>query len=41
MSKLLDVCAQNEREAKSDGTRLEEDSLPSLWILSPTVSDPF
>ena len=41
MSKLLDVCAQKEREAKSDGTRLEEDSLPSLWILSPTVSDPF
>ncbi len=41
MSKLFDVFAGLERRAKSDSIRLEEDSLPRLWILSPTASESF
>jgi DNA-binding transcriptional ArsR family regulator len=41
MSKLFDVFAGLERRAKSDKIRLEEDSLPRLWILSPTASESF
>src|SRR5579883_146416 len=39
MSKLFDVYAQLERETKRSDTRLEENSLPHLWILSPTASE--
>ncbi len=38
MSKLLDSFASLERKAKSDSISLEADSLPRLWILSPTAS---
>jgi hypothetical protein len=38
MSKLFDTCASLEREAKRNETKLDEDSLPKLWILSPTAS---
>ena len=41
MNKLFDVCAQLEREAKSNNTNIEEESLPRLWILSPTASEAF
>ncbi len=41
MGKLFDTCARIEREAKRNGTRLDEDSLPKLWILSPTASEDF
>lgn len=34
MGKLFDTCARLEREAKRNETRLDEDSLPRLWILS-------
>ena len=39
MNKLFNVCAQLEREAKSNNTSIEEESLPRLWILSPTASE--
>ncbi len=39
MGKLFDTCARTEREAKRNNTRLDEDSLPKLWILSPTASE--
>ncbi len=41
MGKLFDTCAVFEREAKRNDTRLEEDYLPKLWILSPTASEDF
>ena len=41
MTKLFDTCARFEREAKRNNTRLSEDSLPRLWILSPTASEEF
>lgn len=41
MGKLFDTCARIEREAKRNNTRLDEDSLPKLWILSPTASEDF
>ena len=41
MGKLFDTCAVFEREAKRNDTRLEEDCLPNLWILSPTASEDF
>ncbi|WP_337907228.1 hypothetical protein [Iningainema tapete] len=41
MGKLFDTCARLEREAKRNETSLDEDSLPRLWILSPTASDDF
>jgi DNA-binding transcriptional ArsR family regulator len=37
-AKLLDTCARFEREAKRNNTSIDEDSLPRLWILSPTAS---
>ncbi|MBO3460297.1 hypothetical protein [Aetokthonos hydrillicola] len=40
-SKLFDTCARFEREAKRNGTRLDENTLPRLWILSPTASEDF
>ncbi|MBO3459169.1 hypothetical protein G7B40_027815 [Aetokthonos hydrillicola Thurmond2011] len=39
MNKLFDVFAQLEREAKRDNTTVNEESLPKLWILSPTASE--
>ncbi len=41
MGKLFDTCALFEREAKRNDLRLQEDSLPKLWILSPTASEEF
>ena len=41
MGKLFDTCARIEREAKRNGTKLDEDSLPKLWIFSPTASADF
>ncbi|MBR8841240.1 MAG: hypothetical protein DSM106950_46725, partial [Stigonema ocellatum SAG 48.90 = DSM 106950] len=41
MGKLFDTCARIEREAKRNDIRLSEDSLPRLWILSPTASVDF
>lgn len=41
MTKLFDTCARFEREAKRNNTKLSEDSLPRLWILSPTASEEF
>jgi hypothetical protein len=40
MSKLFDVLAALERQAKRKNTRINRDDLPRLWILSPTVSVP-
>ncbi len=40
-TKLFDTCARFEREAKRNNTRIDEDSLPRLWILSPTASKDF
>ncbi len=40
-TKLFDTCARFEREAKRNNTELPEDSLPRLWILSPTASKGF
>jgi len=40
-SKLFDTCARFEREAKRNNTSINEDSLPRLWILSPTASKEF
>ncbi|MDF5715216.1 MAG: hypothetical protein PUP93_15365 [Rhizonema sp. NSF051] len=41
MGKLFDTCALFEREAKRNALALNEDSLPKLWILSPTASEEF
>jgi len=41
MSKLFDTCTVFEREAKRNDTRVEENCLPKLWILSPTASEDF
>ena len=38
MSKLFDVYADIERQAKRENTRFNEAELPKLWILSPTAS---
>ena len=40
VSKLLDVHADWERQAKRQKTSLPEAELPRLWILTPTVSVP-
>ncbi len=40
MSKLFDVHAEIERQAKREKTNVQEAALPSLWILSPTASVP-
>jgi hypothetical protein len=40
-TKLFDTCTRFEREAKRNVTKLDEDSLPRLWILSPTASEDF
>jgi hypothetical protein len=39
--KLFNTCARLEREAKRNEVRLDENSLPKLWILSPTASQEF
>lgn len=38
MSKLFDVHAELERQAKREKTSVQEADLPRLWILSPTAS---
>lgn len=38
MSKLFDLHADLERQAKRENSRLNESELPKLWILSPTAS---
>ena len=40
-TKLFDTCARFEREAKRNNTSIDEESLPWLWILSPTASKDF
>lgn len=40
MSKLFDVYADWERQAKREKTSVREAELPRLWILSPTASVP-
>jgi hypothetical protein len=40
MSKLFDVQADWERQAKREKTSVREAALPMLWILSPTASVP-
>ncbi len=40
MSKLFDVQAELERQAKREKTRIRAPDLPWLWILSPTASVP-
>ncbi len=40
-TKLFETCARFEREAKRNDTLIDEDSLPRLWILSPTASKDF
>jgi len=40
MSKLFDVHAELERQAKREKTNVQEAALPMLWILSPTASVP-
>ena len=40
MSKLFDVYADWERQAKREKTSVQEAELPRLWILSPTASVP-
>lgn len=40
MSKLFDVCAGLERQARRDNTRMNEAELPRMWIFSPTASVP-
>jgi len=39
MSKLFDVFAFLERQARRNNTRVEEKDLPNLWIISPTASE--
>ncbi len=39
INKLLDVYAYLTREGKKNKNRVNEDDLPSLWILVPTTSD--
>ncbi|NJK73571.1 MAG: flagellar assembly protein H [Richelia sp. CSU_2_1] len=39
LSKLLDIPAELERQARRDNTRCEEADLPKLWILTPTASE--
>ena len=39
--KLFNTCARFEREARRNNTKLSEDSLPKLWIFSPTASQEF
>ncbi|MBD2185959.1 hypothetical protein H6S82_23070 [Planktothrix sp. FACHB-1355] len=38
MGKLFDIHAYSQRESQRNNTRLDEADLPTLWILSPTVS---
>ena len=38
MSKLFDVHADIERQAKRENTKINESDLPKLWILTPTAS---
>ncbi|MBV8884130.1 MAG: hypothetical protein JO235_09045, partial [Chroococcidiopsidaceae cyanobacterium CP_BM_RX_35] len=40
MSKLFDVHAELERQARREKTNVQEAALPMLWILSPTASVP-
>ncbi|MBV8885961.1 MAG: hypothetical protein JO235_18475, partial [Chroococcidiopsidaceae cyanobacterium CP_BM_RX_35] len=40
MSKLFDVQADWERQAKREKTSIQEADLAMLWILSPTASEP-
>jgi hypothetical protein len=40
LSKLFDVHAELERQAKREKTSVQEANLPWLWILSPTASVP-
>lgn len=39
LNKLFDIFAELEREAKRNETRIVEEELPFLWILSPTASE--
>ncbi len=39
--KLFNICAGFERDAKRNNTKINEGSLPMLWILSPTASQEF
>jgi Domain of unknown function (DUF4351) len=38
--KLLEVKAELRREAKANKTKLQEQGIPKLWILTPTISEP-
>ncbi len=38
MGKLFDVCAEKEREARTEKRKITEDELPVLWLLTPTIS---
>jgi hypothetical protein len=38
--KLLEVKAVLRREAKVDKTKLQEEKIPKLWVLTPTISEP-
>ncbi|HIK31689.1 MAG TPA: flagellar assembly protein H [Oscillatoriales cyanobacterium M59_W2019_021] len=39
MTKLFNVCAGLERRAKRQGTPMQENDYPMLWILTPTLSE--
>ncbi|MEA5576383.1 hypothetical protein [Anabaena sp. UHCC 0451] len=39
MGKLFDIHANLERQAKRNNTRINENQLPFLWILTPTASE--
>ncbi len=39
--KLFNTCARFEREAKRNNEKLDKESLPKLWVLSPTASQEF
>jgi hypothetical protein len=39
LTKQFDVCAELERRAKREATRMDSEDYPMLWILTPTLSD--
>jgi hypothetical protein len=38
VTKLFNVCADLERTAKREGTKIESEDYPMLWVLTPTLS---
>ncbi|MGL5065952.1 MAG: flagellar assembly protein H [Microcoleus sp.] len=38
VTKLFNVCADLERSAKREGTKMEDEDYPMLWVLTPTLS---